>query len=410
MENKDSFYPVTHQQSIRFCKALAQLDSEGRLGQEASEKLSQLRKPMALLWNSLAQMAAAGISGAFSASVRRDAPGYVFLSQGKLSFAVPFYLIDAFPTGEIISEIENLPTKIRISEGSFVCLSGSGCSLGKNIPIGDLDFCEYISGVDERLAENIWHATKIEAEDLACFQVFLGGRKCWRRPWAAELKEPPEGFFKKIAKTLQNSKNRKVDYVAYVENLGVLEVTNKIISVNYAYSEVGEARSSFSMQEVPFVSSSWVPRNLSDPLEVGRYVTWLITEIKKYIVQSEDVPRFSVKALRRALSLARILFAKDEATDLYRLLSDADGARLAALYDRCNLFKTLKAGDSDLYAAYKKRLMSSIGLLRDNADGECGSFEELTKVEAAALNDYAIEVRSLLPGMVVKLENMINFS
>ena len=365
---------------------------------------------MALLWDTQAQIAAAGLPKSMSLTTRPDAPGYVFFTQSEASFAVPYFLVDIFPSDIRLQEINELAKKVRIFNDSTICLSGSGCSLGSNIPIADLDFCEYINGIDHSLAERLVTTTRKESSNLVCMNVTLGPKLSWRRPWTTELQKPTPSFIKTATGALKKSKHRKVDYVANTKNLGVLEVTNKLVPLDFAYSEVGEANSSFSMQEVPLGNSSWVPRDLSDPIEVGRYVTWLTSEIQAQITKSQDAPRYAVKALRRALPLARILIASVEAQKLRELLQDENGARLAALHDRCALYRTLEAFEFDRLSEFRENLATSILDLRNSSRTDNYPFDSLTENEEEALNRYAVEVRSQIGEIITKLDHMISFS
>lgn len=363
---------------------------------------------MALLWDTQAQIAAAGLSKSLNLVTHSDAPGYVFVTQAEASFAVPFFFVDIFPDGALLSEINELAKKIRVANDSMICLSGSGCSLGSNIPIGDLDFCEYLNGVDEVLAERLVVATRIESSNLVCMRVTLGPKMFWRRPWGAELQKPTKIFFKRATGALLRSKHRKIDYIAQTNSLGVLEVTNKLVALDFAYSEIGEASSSFSMQEVPVGDSSWAPRNLSNPIEVGRYVTWLMSEIRAQITKSKNAPRFAVKALRRALPLARILMAGEEARTLRQLLLDENGGRLAALHDRCSLYKALEEEGLHTLSSYQSNLKASILSLRNGTEVGDIPFDALTDSEDEALNSYAVMVRSQLNEIVTKFDHMIS--
>jgi len=410
MTNTNFSYPRTLQGSIRRCSTLARLHSEKGLGPAASEILSRHADVMALLWNTQAQMAAHWLPKSINFVTHSDAPGYVFVTQEETSFAVPFFLVDIFPSGALLSEINELAKKVRVAKDSMICLSGSGCSLGSKIPIGDLDFCEYLNGVDESLAERLIVATRIESSNLVCMRVTLGPKMSWRRPWNIELQKPTKIFFKKATGALLTSKHRKIDYIAQTKSLGVLEVTNKLVAVDFAYSEIGEASSSFSMQEVPVGDSSWTPRNLSNPIEVGRYVTWLMSEIRAQISRSKDAPRFAVKALRRALPLARILLAGEEAETLRQLLLDKNGGRLAALHDRCTLFKVLEGEGLHTLSSYQNNLRSSILALRNGTEVVDAPFDALTASEEEALNNFAIEVRTQLNEIVTKFDHMICLS
>jgi hypothetical protein len=93
-------------------------------------------------------------------------------------------------------------------------------------------------------------------------------------------------------------------------------------------------RASFAAQEVP-IPGSVLPRPLCEPLQLGRYINFLIEQVQHY-AQSNPV-----KALKRALSLARILMLPQWSDDLIERLQDPRAALTAAMEARSQLLESL---------------------------------------------------------------------
>lgn len=403
-------FPRTIQELIRRCTVLAKIHDLGQLNSDASVVLDEISRVMSLAWDMQAQIAAEALPHELRISTTVDHPGYVFINQNGCSYAVPFFMADMLPAGSLLAELNDLSKRVRISPESIMCLSGSGCSLGLEVPIADIDFCEYLKGVDSSFAERFVGAAQVESSKLVCMNIIASPKKRWSRPWSDDVAKPTRNFIEKTKRLLQKSAHKKIDYIANTKSLGVLEVTNKMLAIDFAHGEVGEARHSFSLQEIPFEAGSWVPRKLSDPLEIGRYVNWLIEATKDYLQKSTETPRFAVKSLRRVLPLARVLLARDELRDLRKLLAHENGARLAALQDRCELFGLIGSIDLPNLNGFKLDLKNEILKLRKMNDEACCQFDSLTSCEIDTLDSFAADVRNAVQVVLNRLENRINLA
>ena len=410
MPNPSFEVPLSHRSSIRYCIALAKLKSENRLGPEAAKILDRLSQGMSLLWDGLAQSTAATLPPALTVRTDSAFPGYVYISEHDTCYAIPFFMAEMFPKGEQLAELKDLSKKIRVKKDSTICLSGSGCSVGSGLPVADLDYCEYLSHADTELPERLVIAAKMVTDRSLCLKVTVNSKKIWRRPWSEDVEKPTKSFLQQTLRSLLKSKHKKVDYLAKTKNFGVLEVTNKLIFLDFMNSESGEAQASFSMQEVPVDSSTWVPRSLGHPIEVGRYVSWLFDEVRYQLEKARDDPRYAIKALRRAMILSRILLARNEMSKIYQLLSDENGARLAALNDRCALYATLEEQELIETGGYAESLIHSIMSLRNSAEGAEEPLSALSPVELETFRNQAMIIRTELGEVVDSLWRQIQFS
>jgi hypothetical protein len=106
----------------------------------------------------------------------------------------------------------------------------------------------------------------------------------------------------------------KFDYVGDVDNLGVTEITNLIIAVDKDGHSAGLTKT-FAAQEAPLVPIDWLPNQMNDPIEMGRYIQFLANSIVS--LSSNGDMR---KCLKRCASLSRILFVPDITNAIIKLV------------------------------------------------------------------------------------------
>jgi hypothetical protein len=125
----------------------------------------------------------------------------------------------------------------------------------------------------------------------------------------------------------------KLDFITNTHAVGAVEATNMALLLA-AGREDEIVRASFAAQEVA-IPGSVLPRPLCEPLQLGRYINFLIEQVQHY------ADRNPVKALKRALSLARILMLPNWDADLIECLQDPRAALTAAIEARSQLFSTM---------------------------------------------------------------------
>ena len=178
----------------------------------------------------------------------------------------------------------------------------------------------------ERLSQKLVELSK----QALCFRLDLGEGNVWVRPWGGIVADADmPRMIANLRTAMTTASFRQCKFVASVPSLGVLEATNVLLLLDYAALESSEAGRSFAAQEVPLASDGWTPRELSSPLALGEYICWLVRTAGDLCDKSRAEPRAVVKAARRALSAARLLFLRRETEQLVRLLGN-DAARLAA--------------------------------------------------------------------------------
>ena len=93
----------------------------------------------------------------------------------------------------------------------------------------------------------------------------------------------------------------------------VTEITNLIIAVDEDNQSAGLMKT-FAAQESPLVPIDFLPNQMSDPFEMGRYVNWLTNSIEKLRDQGD-----LRKCLKRCAALSRVLFAANVADSIASL-------------------------------------------------------------------------------------------
>jgi hypothetical protein len=311
------------QQLLAMCVRVSELAPD-------AHEIEIVQAALSSLWLSLAGL----IALERTCTADSTNPGYVKFGP----VLAPFYLLDDIPSEDVLVGISDLAARIQLGS-SMICLSGSACLLRTMQFIADLDFCEYVSGsksaapLGARVA-----ALALSNEPPLCQSVkFIDGSSAgpWPCPgtWAssetvATLVERIEG----------GSQQLKLDFVAELDPLGVIEATNVALFLNSG-DERAAASLSYAAQELPIAESEVrLARPLADPIQLGRYIKFLREEVERY--RSTNL----VKALKRALSLARILLLPEDA--IVQCLAESAATLSAAVDARRALDGRLATSDT----------------------------------------------------------------
>jgi hypothetical protein len=104
-----------------------------------------------------------------------------------------------------------------------------------------------------------------------------------------------------------------IGYVGDVDHIGVTEITNLLIAVDDE-GRSADLKRTFAAQEAPLVPVDWLPNQMDEPAEMGRYIQMLMTQISGY-----SKKRDMRKVLKRCASLSRVLFATDISNEIAEL-------------------------------------------------------------------------------------------
>lgn len=276
---------------------------------------------------------------------RADAPGYLLRQVENVEIRVPLHLFDDVAPDDVIDELLRLAAAMR-TEGGVICLSGSCAVYGALHAVADCDFCEYLHGNTAdvlRLATQA--AVDLVSPDLVPLKITGWGEESWilLRPW------PKPAVTDDLA---GSTRTIMAHYFGRTKFAGDVEVTKLMIPL----SKDGEdaCGSSFPAQELPLASiESWVPRSLAEPREIAAYAVFLHGQVKKY--KTSNV----AKALKRAFSLARVLFLADEADTIVALFRSSDLLLRAVTRSRAEYAQRLATEYSEVPADVSARALAS---------------------------------------------------
>jgi len=168
--------------------------------------------------------------------------------------------------------------------------------------VGDIDFCEYFP-VNDTSGFDTMASNMDGNERVACVSLTLGDKK-WDYPWGDD--RPTKEFFASMTDCADKDRSTMmVKYVGDIDHLGVAEITNLIIAVGENGASAGLTKT-FAAQEAPLVPIEWLPNQMNDPIEMGRYIDWLTDSIMA-LSKKGDMR----KCLKRCASLSRILFVPE---------------------------------------------------------------------------------------------------
>jgi hypothetical protein len=270
-----------------------------RARQERGEPYKQLQNALTSILRGMAEIHA-GLYPDYC--VDRRHVGYLIKFQPPMSLRVPYHVLPAFPTGEELEILWWLSRAIRSGDGSTISLSGSNVLRKIFDVVGDIDFCEYFPVSDENSFDKL--ASNMDgSEDIACIRLALADEE-WHYPWGDD--RPTKEYFAKTINSSDKARSTmKVDYVGDIDRFGVTEITNLVIAVDTNGKSAGLTKT-FAAQEVPLVAIDWLPNQMNNPIEMGRYIDWLTNSIVAYGKQGD-----MQKCLKRCAPLSRILFVPE---------------------------------------------------------------------------------------------------
>ena len=240
--------------------------------------------------------------------VDNDNPGYLLRLDAPKFFRVPYHLVPALPALEALEAIWDLSQDIRTLSGSVISLSGSGAMIQSSVIIGDLDFCEYVPS--DFVSIKKFLKSQFDRSCIIVDKIKFDNKAC------DELGEPFDSLCLERIDPHQTAYSYgKVDYVARPGNLRPMGVSNVMIFCDENWESAAKERT-FAAQEALFSSIEILPNAFGSPIEVGRYVNWLIGQIEEYYNNNNFT-----KCLKRCLSLSRLCFedaVSDSITEFIR--------------------------------------------------------------------------------------------
>jgi hypothetical protein len=247
-----------------------------------------------------------------------SAPGYVIIEVAGQQLHVPFHLVDAVPLDDTLNVLLKLADHVRLSQISQICISGSAVFLGRLDDAADIDFCEYVTVHPIAIQEQLKY--RCSAVDPA---LFVKGRVDSTRLTRREAGAYLDGAGQIAPQVI------KLDYVSLVEPF-LVPLSNISLFVDPARPEVAVANRSWPFQEIAIGGDAPIFQIMRPEL-LGQYMDWLLDRIDEYLASNP------VKALKRALSLSRVLGTGH--SQLYPLLTVTE---LAQMQKRTSVEEALK--------------------------------------------------------------------
>ena len=233
-----------------------------------------------------------------------DNPGYLQGTCDRWNVFVPWPLARYFPNQTVLREILELGERASLASVESVCVSGSVTSLGGGLPIGDMDFCQYVPMTPK---EYVGDAERFIFPDehrvLVTVRYGPDDPLAVYAPWADSWPTVRDRL--DACASLNEAGRFMVEFIGQCPCFGVLPVSTVILSSDFSSRSLGAARFSFAYQEAITTRSQhgqtgaiW---SLADPNQIGEYLCFLEDQIIDY---ADKKP---IKALKRTFSLARIM-------------------------------------------------------------------------------------------------------
>lgn len=357
-------------------------------------------------WNVLASLIATDTRWNGTALANPDRPGFVSVSVGDKFIDAPFFIVNDLPPKKLLSQMYRLGLDLRVAGTSTICLSGSVCYAGTSKYFGDVDFCEYIPANDATIAEGLLSATRGSSLDLCLYKLCLGGQE-WQRSNLLEWSNLQNKLQDEPAVAINSIGFRQCVHVASLPTSGVVEATNVLLFVNVAPGIIGERNLTFAFQEVP-LATDWIPTDISDPIQFGRYIAWLHRQVSELLANRKASPLGTIKGARRALALARITMLGEEARKLVVHLRNKKGGKIAALAARCKLHAVISSYESVApFGQYLSGLRKTIDDMRGMRVLRADFYNKLLEDEEALLSSYVTAVGDSLDGLALEVERRL---
>jgi hypothetical protein len=301
----------------RFAAAVAVSDhGEAGIAQLETTEILQF------LFTTLADLSA----GDSLLSLSLDNPGHLTAKVGECILYIPYHLVDELPSGEALRYIVEQADALRIFTDSTICLSGSA-AFGIEVA-SDIDFCEYVPHTGKRVAQSF--LAKGSRGLPFCIGVKHNKQKVeypWNEASILHLCRTDTGRIG--GKCTCAKRDWLFDYVGALADRTPIPLSNKCV-----HEDDAEMLSS-PYQEIAITAKPQPVTYLATPRELGKYVLRLRREINDYRAARPD------KALKRALSLARILYLIPVSDRILELLRSSAFRAMTRKHIACEMQTTI---------------------------------------------------------------------
>jgi hypothetical protein len=248
-----------------------------------------------------------------------DHLGYVRRDLGAHQVYVPYHLAGVLPGEDDLREAIMIADALRLDPKGSVCLSGSTNYCGTLSEVGDLDLCEYYRSEIGQLSRHMLSKTDRELPTVVRIKV---GSAYFAFPWS-NCTSNLDRLLKSGTTKFRPARQSMLFALHASARFGGLPVTNKVLPIDPHHPNEGHAERSFVYQEAVITFNEPPPYGLVEPQQVGRYLGFLVTEARR------NLRTRPLKALKRILSFARIVGAKNMEDDLLAVLNSPQASALA---------------------------------------------------------------------------------
>lgn len=318
-----SISQVQFRRAIADCIRLHRVTLGGTLWSNAlHESVDMLRRLLAQIWGEFARIYAARTA---SWIADLENPGYLMRKAHHAEVRVPYHLAPDFPNDQTLDELVDIALAIRIGGLSVICLSGSSTFWEALRIVADVDFCEYVpvttSTSENPLSVRLLRLSEIRTDRLVCIEVKVYNTK--GDDLSLDSPQDLPAIFR-----------AKLRFITFFSN-DVVEATNLVLQSTRGSVDPA-LKLSNPAQEAPIINGSWVPQELLDPMSLGRYADWLMSEV------SSKWDSNPTKAAKRGISLARITGYPEHGNHLISILQKGTGLVEAAMSARSGLFPAIQ--------------------------------------------------------------------
>lgn len=237
--------------------------------------------------------------------------GWLLQTKHPIFIRVPVHLAALFPTSEYLDDLFEVSNVVRTANNSILCISGSN-SVKNILDIADdIDFCEYVPFDKESVSQSIVDKAS-RTDEFICHNIKLNSEKYETNSL------PPDAIrtaMDQVDPMSPESATIKLDYIVTMRDSRAYDASTVLIACDNQFKSAG-FKATFAHQEVHISASDTVPIELDDVMELGRYVLWLLGQVKKYR-DDGNIP----KMLKRALSLTRVCWMRQYTEEIERLFA-----------------------------------------------------------------------------------------
>jgi len=274
-------------------------------------------------------------------------PGYLTAAQGDWRVFVPWPLATSFPGPAALAALLAVGTRVAVAPVSSLCISGTSCWLGRDIVVGDLDFCQYLllapAGIVTAAA-----AFVAPRPGQVLLRARYGAHPPAAPPWPDTW--PALRAVMEPRTSIDGAERFMIDFLGQHAHFGLLPVSNVVLASDLVDRNRGAAARSFVFQEavaVPATHEQVRPPCLVDATQIAQYLAFLRHDVAAY---AETKP---IKAVKRAISLSatiRLPEIAEAGIDILtapataRYVARKRAAEVAAAVNGCGVVERQMAG------------------------------------------------------------------